>query len=318
MFDKVYIISPYAASGGPEGLHMLCHAINEQGGDAYMVYYGGFPREDGSQGIHFGLAMSEPPHPDFKEYNLQIAETVNQPDSIENSSKTAIVIPEHFDTYQGFSLAPLAQRFIWWLSTKTAIHVGYQPSDSAIHLCDCHAACELLASHGMHRYFILQYYVAERFLEFPIPKKSNIVTYNPSRFTPELQLFIEANPDIHFVPVGAPVGSDKWVDREHVARILSTSKVYLDFGDFRGRENVPKEACVLMNCVIANRRGAARFFADVPLPDKYKCSEPKQVRDLILDCFENYDERVHDFDLTRNILRNQKPVFFGQVKQLFL
>lgn len=315
-FERVYILCPYRTSGGPEGLHMLCHAINEQGGNASMVYYDKFML-NGQPKIHYGLAHNNPPHSDFNRYNLQITETVTKPESIINDPSSAMIIPEHADTYAAYDVAPLATKFLWWLATIETCHLKHPGIHNVVHLCDCFAAAEILMRHGIYRFSILQYYLAEPFLDVPSVEKEDIVTYNPARMTPELLEFMDTNSDLCFVPVGSIPGSKKWLNREQVSHILSRSKVYLDFGDFRGRENIPKEACVLNNCVIVNRRGAARFFGDVPLPEQYKCSDQKQVRELILECFQNYTVKLKDFEMSRHVLRNQKSVFYAQVKQLF-
>jgi len=58
--------------------------------------------------------------------------------------------------------------------------------------------------------------------------------------------------------------------REEVIKLLQKAKVYIDFDYHPRKDRLPREAAILGCCVITRKRGSAKFFEDVPIPDEYK------------------------------------------------
>jgi hypothetical protein len=75
---------------------------------------------------------------------------------------------------------------------------------------------------------------------------------------------------------------------------------------------------MLKNCVITNRKGAANFSKDVPILEKYKIENDdiSKMIELIVDCVENYKDKISDFEDYRLNIIGQKEEFFKQVKNL--
>ena len=100
------------------------------------------------------------------------------------------------------------------------------------------------------------------------------------------------------------------------------AKVYVDFGNHPGKDRIPREAAISGCCVITGMHGAAKFHEDVPIPNKYKVDDLEDldvshVRDLILDIFEHYDERIDDFEEYRTMIRGEKEKFIKDAMNLF-
>jgi hypothetical protein len=95
----------------------------------------------------------------------------------------------------------------------------------------------------------------------------------------------------------------------------------MDFGGHPGRERMPREAAVNGCCVITNRRGSAKYYGDIPIPDKYKFEDdPENIPAIaarILNCFENYDDCVKDFYEYKEFVLNLETNFEKQIKDIF-
>ena len=96
----------------------------------------------------------------------------------------------------------------------------------------------------------------------------------------------------------------------------------MDFGNHPGKDRIPREAAISGCCVITGRQGAAAFYEDVPIPDRYKFDDLKDidvesVKACILDIFQNYDERIKDFEEYRNMIRGEKEKFIMDAMRLF-
>jgi hypothetical protein len=123
---------------------------------------------------------------------------------------------------------------------------------------------------------------------------------------------VEEAKDIQFVPI-------KKMPREEVIKLLQKAKVYIDFGYHPGKDRLPREAAILGCCVITGKRGSAKFFEDVPIPDEYKFEDKEEsipeIIDKIKDCFENYEERYKDFEYYRQFIKNEPQKFLEDFKE---
>jgi hypothetical protein len=110
--------------------------------------------------------------------------------------------------------------------------------------------------------------------------------------------------------------------REEVIKLLQKAKVYIDFGHHPGKDRLPREAAILGCCVITGKRGSAKFFEDVPIPDEYKFEDKEEsipeIIDKIKDCFENYEERYKDFEYYRQFIKNEPQKFIEDLRKIFV
>lgn len=311
---KIIVCSPAVVTGGPELLHQLVGKLNELGYSAHIAYY------------PFG-ACHETPEP-YRRYKVPVGE-------VEDDGGTLIVIPEAATRLRlDFRKSRVA---IWWLSVDNYLGVrrdswledfllGVRALISrrlplfmlrrCFHLTQSEYARQYLISHGIHSMMLGDYLSGEHFVKSsPSCLKRNVIAFNPKkgrRITIEL---IRKFPEFKFVPIENMSAKD-------VANLLCGAKLYVDFGNHPGKDRVPREAAMAGCCVITGRKGAARFYEDIPIPDKYKLNEGRRdffdaFGELCSDVLENYSDRVRDFDAYREKIASEPVNFDRQVCDVF-
>ena len=103
---------------------------------------------------------------------------------------------------------------------------------------------------------------------------------------------------------------------------MKSSMVYIDFGEFPGKDRVPREAATRLCCVLMGRNGAADNDVDFPIPENYKFDNPMreqaEIRKLILDCFDKYEKHVDDFMDYRKGVVAEKNRFREDIHHIFM
>ncbi len=344
---KVYVVAPAnKATGGPELLHQLVfHLRNDLNVQAFMYY------------IPSGL--SNPEHPEYKRYNNPYTNKVVDKQenllivpevaygikflnsfskirkaiwwlSVDNfyisfalSSKKNFFFRRLVNKFSKLILgkdlvdfkdliAKSKEKFDWIIKDRNISSVDF-------HLAQSYYAVYHLRSKGVSegKILYLSDYLNEDFLreKVDVSKKKDMVAFNPKKgyaFTKEI---INNASDIRFVPL-------ENMSRREVIETLKMVKVYIDFGHHPGKDRIPREAAILGCCVITGRRGAARFFEDVPIPDEYKFEDKKEnipkILSKIRDCFVNFRERYKDFDYYRQIIKSEYEKFKEDLKKIFI
>lgn len=115
------------------------------------------------------------------------------------------------------------------------------------------------------------------------------------------------------------------VGKEGMIKTLGKSKVFVDIGLHPGRDRPPREAAVLGNIVIVNRRGGCYFFEDCPIPGEYKiycrdlaCRDLNinNTVNLIEDCLENYHQHINKFQEFREYVKNEVNLYLKDLENL--
>ena len=332
--SKIYVPCPAGVvTGGAELLHQIVDIINNNGREAYIVYFGTNEHKIPS---------------DYKKYNIRTSE------DIKDEEENVIVIYEG-DFKEAYNIKQ-AQICLWWLSVDNYF------------LCNTHTISEMIYyqlnypqkyTKGMMFYGILNYFknhsevvslkklrslnvscnayqseYAKDFLEkngfknlHPlkdyinddnfIGEKNNpredIVIYNPSKgfyFTKKL---IEYAPDIHWVPI-------KGMNREGVISLMRRAKVYVDFGFHPGKDRLPREAVTNGCCIVTGRRGSADYV-DVDIDDRFKFDQDhakiSDIINLIKYIIKNYDYVNNEYAHYRENIVKEKEEFISDCKSLF-
>jgi hypothetical protein len=299
--NKVIISCPYYETGGPEALHQLCDAINNNGGEAYIWYHG---------------EKYNAPHPAYAHYNIKLI------DNLIDEVGYSIVFPES----EGKMVPSIknAQIYFWWLSANNEVlinndfeyHGNSFANPNIIHLYQSYWALYHLWSKEAIKYLPLFDYINDSYIAQSKNNnsvKENIVCFNPKKGYEYTSQIINLLPQVKFVPLIN-------MSRDQVVDTLKKSKVYIDFGYHPGKDRFPREAALMNNIVISGFRGSAMFYNDMPIePSKYKFD----VEDMIAaangvkECLNNYDEQIKDFKLYKSVIFNQKEEFINQAKQIF-
>lgn len=315
----IYIVAnANCVSGGPELLHQFCYHLNKIGKDAKMAYYEKFSFPTMKTGAH----LSET----YNRYNCQ------KVDKIIDSKENTIVLSEgELWFLPRFKNAKVV---IWWLSVdnyyksmetkyaKLYAPLGmkrkkYNPFDNKyIHCVQSEYARLFLFNKGIKKdnIYSLSDYLSSEFISGTVnesskPKK-NIVLYNPKKGIDFTKMIINNAKGIDFLPL-------ENMTHKEMMDVMTSSKVYIDFGNHPGKDRIPREAAVCGCCVITNKEGSAGNDKDVPIPNEFKYDMfgkniPKII-DRITDCLNNYELNRTLFDEYRDSIRRQEDIFVGEV-----
>ncbi len=316
-------------TGGPELLHQLAFVLNSIGVGAKMVYVkNSFPIEITRADI-------------IDEYACYCSETEADL-SVIDSEENMVVVPEIL--YEALDDIHYATKVAWWLSVdgykdilkdkygfsdedfseiSKLDYYGFRSREDVFHLAQSYYAIDFLKSAlgvSGDRIDYLSDYINDSYLqvkpeELQVERK-NMVLFNPKKGGWRLKKLIdETKEDILWVPL-------ENLTKEKMRLHMMLAKVYVDFGNHPGKDRIPREAAISGCCVITGRQGAAAYHEDVPIPERYKIDDAKDVdvetvRNLILDIFEHYEERTKDFEDYRTMIRGEKEKFVTDVMRLF-
>ena len=147
-----------------------------------------------------------------------------------------------------------------------------------------------------------------------LKNKKNIICFNPRKSSAFFDRFVKLNPDIIFIPV---IG----YNLKQLIKVLSKSKIYMDFGFHPGQDRLPREAALLKNCIITNREGSAAFYKDVPIAKEFKFLEKREnhvkIREKIDQIFESFPKELEKFKNYRKFLLSQEKKYDKQISKLF-
>ena len=136
--------------------------------------------------------------------------------------------------------------------------------------------------------------------------KENVICYNPLKATDFIKSFIKKNKQLNFVPLIN-------MSRKEILDTLLKSKIYIDFGTHPGRDKIPREAVLLGNCILTNRKGSANNPVDISIPDKFKFEETdkntKILENIIKEIFKDYYSQFKNFLPYQLDIKNGKNIF---------
>jgi hypothetical protein len=305
---RVYCLCPAGVqTGGPEALHQLCDEINRCASfqvGASILYV-----KTSGDGRILHAAGAQKPVAYIDLYNAPVATT---DPLVKSCSSTLLVWPECFTNemlnYLENTTNP-CQCAIWWLSVNnnTGRFQEWNRND-IIHLYQSEYAKQYISSKGaMHTYRMTEYI---SLTPAPCEKERSIdVLYNPLKgihYTDAIKK--RSGSVMNIRPIGSQDGREQRVSPEQVRELLSSAKIYCDFGPHPGMDRLPREAALAGCCVVTNKEGAAKYDEDVPLPSRYKVQEfnADAIHKLLIHLLENFDERSKDFDEYRTWINGQK------------
>lgn len=334
-YKKIYVMAPFGhCTGGVELAHQLVDYLRNKNEDAYIVYV-----EKGEKVISKNQTITE----NYSKYNLKST------DKIEDNPGNILVLPEiYFEFILSYKRIKIA---CWWMSvdfryTRTtfsetfkfrkslkakwglvkAYLKGYcrefknddnllkRESARIIHLYQSHYAQYFLYSKGFSRLLPLSDYINLELIGDVDAAKRDVVLYNPAKGYEFTKKIMASLPDVKFVPL-------KGLNREQLRELLESSKLYIDFGHFPGKDRLPREAVSNGCCIITGRLGASFFFEDVPIEDEYKFevkeSNIPAIALEIMHVLQNYDACKHDFDFYRSRIRKEQGVFYNEIDNVF-
>ncbi len=302
---KIYVLAPQNhKSGGAELSHQLCNAINRLTDiSAYMCYV------DINAPFDKALGADVPAPDAYEIYNtdhVRDAADLNSPDSI-------IVFPE------GLTLSmphyPEAKKVLWWMSVDNYVvstkesNMPFIKDNVCLHLYQSYYAKDYVEKKipGANGLYLSDYINQEhgKFI-YPAQFRENIGLYNPAKGYDHIKPLIEKANWLKWVPLTG-------LDVPHMVLMMEAGKVYVDFGNHPGKDRIPREAAADGCCVITNKKGAAAFEGDVPIPEQYKFDNPADSLDeidtLLHDICDNFAQHQARFESYRQMIAGEKAKF---------
>lgn len=341
--SKVYMFLPANfCSGGPELGHQLVDYLRKNSVNAYVVYFSKDETIDKSADVP----------EQYRHYNIEVAKDVV------DTNNNIIIIPETMPDlvrrYQNVKIA------IWWMSVdnfykhyvgakhlnwifsksiiencKRTIHILLcrshiqkynileymrKHSDRIVHLYQSVYALNYLHNHELSPCFPLSDYISPQLIpNYAIDhsQKEDVILYNPAKGYDFTQHIIELLPEYKFVAL-------RGFNRQELNELFDRAKLYIDFGNFPGKDRLPRE-CVLHDCcIITGNLGASAYHEDVPIPDEYKfdITLPSKNIVFILNQIRNvmahYEERIVNFKSYKKIIIGEQSKFYKEINNLFI
>ena len=182
---------------------------------------------------------------------------------------------------------------------------------------DLHLAQSIYTLNFLKKIFInvsyLSDYQRDEITKLKTFKKKNIICYSGKS-----NQFIERIINFTNLPMVKLSG----LSSTKLIKILKTSKLFLDFGYHPGKDRLPREAVILNNCIITNKKGSAFNRKDIPIKEKYKFLETynnlTRIKKTINRVMLNYNNEIKNFKRYKMIVTNEKKFFLLDLKKIFL
>lgn len=329
----IYVLCPgNYKSGGPELLHQLVYQLNLMKPNSAVVAYYDYKDKN---------------HPYDSSLKHYVNDNWTLEEQIEDKKDNIIIIPETAVEKANNYLA--SKKYIWWLSVngylrrnsfkgmikesqgRDLIYSVYAwlkrevynknkiVENADLNLCQSYYAVDFLRKNNIpsNKVKYLSDYINEEYLKNSAKalehKKENIVLYNPKKGLKFTKKLISAS-NFKWIPLVN-------LTNDQVLEKLEKSKVYVDFGDHPGKDRFPREAAMSGCCIITDKKGAAKFYKDVPIPSEYKYEDNKENIPKILEkikyCLNNYSKAINDFEGYRNYISSEKELFVDDVQKIF-
>lgn len=302
---RFFIVCPaYIATGGTELLHQFSKCLTDNNIENYMIYRN-------SNGVNC------PTPPTFSKYDVKyVSSYVDARDSV-------LVLPETQIHCVDWCQKGIAM--IWWLSVdnylssyNNQIRVNnvdifkLKERDNAVHFVQSHYAKFFVENKlGIVNSYFLMDYINDEIVEFAkenvnYKDRQNICIYNPKKGYEKMKPVIDAcRKDITWVPL---IG----LKPSEISKLMSISKLYVDFGHHPGKDRIPREAAICGCCVLTNKKGSAAFKEDVNIPERYKVNNVDDIDDVlnkVYDLVDNYEERKFEYSNYRESIASEKNEF---------
>lgn len=168
---------------------------------------------------------------------------------------------------------------------------------------DSHLLCDFISN---------EFFEASK--KISIKDKKDIICYNPVKSSIFMDRIIKMNSNIEFIPL-------RGYSTNELIKILSQSKIYMDFGFHPGVDHLPREAAILKNCIITNKEGSAYYQDAVPIDEEFKFEEKREnlkiIKNKVVDIFKNFENNFDCFENYRKKLQEEEKIFKKQVFDIF-
>lgn len=335
-YKYIYVVAPrHCSSGGVELAHQLVDYLRNKKQLAYIVY----EETDGY------ISQDKTITKEYSSYNIAVST------QIEDKDENVLVLPEMM--FEDILKYKNIQIGCWWMSVDNRYSACYfwdtfrrtkslsykitllkrrfiekkykfkntdkllKEQDYRItHFYQSHYAQHHLYNLGFSKILPLSDYINSQLTKRNrSEKKENIILYNPKKGLDYTKEIIKTLPNYKFVAL-------EGFERRILNLYFDKSKLYIDFGNFPGKDRLPREAALHDCCVITGKNGAAFYYEDLPLEDKYKfdtnATNIINIANQIEYIINNYEEAIKDFAYYKNEILKEKDRFFSEIDNAFI
>ena len=294
----LHVCPANCATGGPEAIHWLVSGLNKIEGVNARIWYWD--------------VKSDPPMPEeYKTYGCEYV--TDLPEGYDG----AIIYPEIWANHALDH--PECTNAVWWLGLDA--YAGWTPEqergaflkdDSIIHIVQSEYANDLLNQLGVKNIVKCTDIVNNEFYaDYEEEERSDVVLYNPAKATPFMHKLMAECSGIEFKPI-------RGMTRAEVIDAMRHAKLYVDFGEFPGRERMPREAALCGCCIITSKIGSAAYDGDFRHPFKFESKESHlwAIRECIRRVLSDYDNMRTHWDPLRQQLRSDATEIPKQLQEV--
>lgn len=319
---EVVIICPWGAqTGGPEALHQLGDRLLSLGFNASIFYTIPADFEELNKIINAQEDLAE----------LDIAVRSNIIEAYEKykipstrkikfNKDTIIVIPETYLYWHKFFKKNTS--LIWWLSVDNAfsnmemlkLNLNSIRRNNVYHAYQSLYAKKFIESLGIYNTFPLSDYTPLDLIGDLSEKKLITMSALPHKVSIDLEKQkeqIEAYCNIEVVLL-------RGLQRNELYDYLSKSYIYIDFGNFPGKDRMPREALVRNSCVITSDSGAAKYNEFI-IPEEYVINSNNSglIKYACKNIVDNFSYNIQQFMPAKNKVLNESYIFTTEVFNIF-
>ena len=298
MIEILHVCPGDCATGGPECIHAFVSELNKIKGVHAKIWY-------------WDVKSDHPMPEEYKTYNCEYVTEMPQ------GYDGVLIVPEIWANR--IMDYPDCIKAIYWLGVDA--YAGWTPAsdrgeflkdESIIHIVQSQYAMDFLKKLGVkHMIKCVDVINADFYEDYEAKERSDVVLYNPAKATPFMGRIMEECSGITFKPITG-------MTRQQVIETMHGSKLYVDFGEFPGRERMPREAVMCGCCIITSKIGSAAFEEDFTHEYKYDSKEGHiwAIVHKIKHVLANYDECRKDFDLFRYFLMADRDLMKEQCREV--
>ncbi len=328
----VVFIAPVFVTGGMENLCQFADELKKQGLQVYMLcfplLYGclfqttpnSFIQKKNIDGSWYLCRSQEDLIPEVykKVYDLSYLDH-----DIPLDSSTLIVTHEGWCDYLPFFEG--AKKMICWLSIGNINGCGRSRSvtdlidQKCLYMMDCfHTSQAPWVQKTLESYGALVWplndYISLPYFTIPKTKKcSNTIAYNPAKGDSLSRLFIFKYSEYNYIKL-------EKLDSLGIINALDRAQIYIDFGNFPGKDRIPREA-LLRDCVIfIHNAGCAIDNDSFPVDDYFRFSDQDVIdgslQKKIDEAFLHWNQ-MHDKQfILRDSLHHEQATFKSNVQKI--
>jgi len=335
-FKKIIICSPgdVLISGGVNSLHNLCKALVENGYNASMYYLN--PKQE--------VINSEY----YLSYNVTRSNVIN------DDSETLLIVPETLVPYLFYYKN--AGKMVYWLGLslfmktptwKSPFHIklfrklikcrsyfGYSTGSieeykrklneyakshlpiwngDVLHACNSDFVAGYCRNKGIEA-FVLHNPVRDEFYDDTtlLAKREKIILLGPKT---SRSLINKLKKTCH----GFSIVKIKKMPSQKVFELMSKAMIFVEIGNFSGRDRMPREAALRGCIVITNTRGSASNQTDYNFNKSYKIEESDitSIVRKVSECINDYESHFANQLSFREQLINERNQFYLNTDKVF-